>query len=396
MIRNGSGAGMGSIYRRGTKRGQNKKAARGPYIIAWVDTRGRQHAKSTRIKGKPGTGYDLNAARRELAILEGEAAKGSPVTARTGQLPFIDALQDVIRDQQVNGRRALDSTERRIKLHLAPFFDGYRLADMTATELRRYIASRKSANAQPATINRELAIIRRALRLAYRAGHILTVPHVELLDESRNVRQGIIEPHDFAKVLAALRPEAYAAAAETAFVTGWRLRSEVLTLTWAQVDTTAGLIRIDPGVTKAGEGRTFPLTARLRTIITARKRARATDSMLVFHDGAGQAIKPKHFYKAWKPACDAANVQGLIPHDLRRSAVREMERRQIPRQVSMKLVGHKTESIFRRYAIVSEADLRAAGQRLDAPPAAVRTAEVLHSRQRQSRRRTQTRRNASK
>jgi integrase len=181
------------------------------------------------------------------------------------------------------------------------------------------------------------------------------MPHVELLDESRNVRTGIIEPHDFAKVLAALEPPAYAAAAEMAFITGWRLRSEVLTLTWPQVDLKGGTIRIDVGVTKGGEGRTFPITARLRQIFKKRRKQDVTSATLVFHEDDGTAIHYKHFYARWHAACAVAKVKGLIPHDLRRSAVREMERRRIPRQVSMKLVGHRTESIYRRYAIVSEA-----------------------------------------
>ena len=69
-------------------------------------------------------------------------------------------------------------------------------------------------------------------------------------------------------------------------------------------------------------------------------------------------------------AREAAQLPDLIPHDLRRSAVRQMERARVPRQVAMRLVGHRTESIYRRYAIVSEADVMAAGASLDAIPVA--------------------------
>ena len=55
-----------------------------------------------------------------------------------------------------------------------------------------------------------------------------------------------------------------------------------------------------------------------------------------------------------------------IPHDFRRTAVRNLERAGVSRSVAMKMVGHKTEAIYRRYAIVSESDLREAARKLAA------------------------------
>ena len=66
----------------------------------------------------------------------------------------------------------------------------------------------------------------------------------------------------------------------------------------------------------------------------------------------------KSFGKAWQQACLAAGVPGRILHDLRRTAVRNLERAGVPRSVAMKMVGHKTESAYPRYAIVDEAMLR--------------------------------------
>jgi integrase len=73
------------------------------------------------------------------------------------------------------------------------------------------------------------------------------------------------------------------------------------------------------------------------------------------------------FYKAWRTACRKASVPGMLTHDFRRTAVRNMERTGVPRSVATKLTGHRTEAVYRRYASVSDADLRAATLRLSAP-----------------------------
>ena len=144
----------------------------------------------------------------------------------------------------------------------------------------------------------------------------------------------------------------------------------MFTLTWSQVDWNGGFLRLEPGTTKNQEGRAFPITPGLRVILERRKeltrrceRAQARIIPLVFH----RSGRPIHsFRRSWKEACKKAGLPGLLFHDPRRSAVRNLERASVPRSVAMKLTGHQTESIYRRYAIVAEADLREAGVKLSA------------------------------
>jgi len=81
----------------------------------------------------------------------------------------------------------------------------------------------------------------------------------------------------------------------------------------------------------------------------------------LFHR-SGRPIKS--FRRAWLTACTAAGLSGRIPHDFRRTAVRNLERAGVPRSTAMKMVGHKTESIYRRYAIVDEAMLKEGAAKL--------------------------------
>jgi integrase len=161
-----------------------------------------------------------------------------------------------------------------------------------------------------------------------------------------------------------------------AYITGWRTPSEILPLEWRQVDLKAGEVRLDPGTTKNGDGRVFRLTAKLRRILedqqTVAEQLQRTQGTIVRHvfcfttgEKAGQRITESGFNKAWRKARVAAGCPGRIPHDLRRTAVRNLVRAGITEHLAMRLTGHKTRAVFERYNIVNAGDLRDAALRLD-------------------------------
>jgi integrase len=163
-----------------------------------------------------------------------------------------------------------------------------------------------------------------------------------------------------------------------AYITGWRIRSEVLEIKLPQVDFEAGTVRLEPGTTKNKEGRVFPFTAELREIleeqiaIVEALKEKGKICPYVFNRN-GRRIG--EFKRSWKTACTAAGLPDRIPHDFRRTAVRNLVRAGVPETVAMKMTGHKTRSVFDRYNITSDADLFTAAQRLDEFAAQAKTAK---------------------
>jgi integrase len=303
----------------------------------------------------------------------GEVARGAQIVPRAEKVRIGEVLDDLVTEYEVNGRRSLRRTKISVA-HLRAHFGGFRAQSVDVAQIRKYIAKRQADQASNATINRELAALKRAYTLAYQGRKILERPHIPALVEN-NARAGFFERDQFEAVRQHL-PEAIRPVAGFAYITGWRV-SEILSLTWSQVDFQAGTVRLEPGTTKNRDGRMFPFTPDLRALLEAQRAT--TNAVSVQREGIipwvfhrhGEPIKT--FYGAWRNACEEAAVPGRIFHDFRRTAVRELERAGVPRSVAMKLVGHRTEAIYRRYAIVNYADLKAAAGRLAAASALTAT-----------------------
>ena len=334
---------------------------------------GKRYRESTRSSSE-------REAEKFLARREAELAVGS-FTAPDVKRTTVADLEQIIRDEYVvQGYRTLERVEDSFR-HLNAYFGGARATSITLDRLTRYVRERREARAALGTVWNELKALKAAFHLALRAGRVARVPTFPTLEGADHVRTGFFEEADFRAVLAELAPP-LRPPLEFAYFTGWRIPSEVLVLTWAQVDFAAGLVRLEVGTTKGKPGqrggRTFPVGAlpALHALLT-RQRAhtdvveRATGSIIpwVFHRD-GRPIR--YFDKAWKSALDRAahtgqgalravvrpQLLGRVPHDFRRTAVRNLERAGVSRSVAKKLTGHLTDAVYNRYAIAPEQDLR--------------------------------------
>jgi integrase len=233
-------------------------------------------------------------------------------------------------------------------------------ARFTPHQVRQYVELRRRESASDATINREFAIVRRAFSLGLREDPPLVrrAPYIPKLEED-NVRQGFIEQGQYMALLESM-PDHLKTLLVVGYHCGNRL-GELRKLRWDQVDIEARGIRIEKSQTKGKKPRTLPIYGDMIEWLEWQAKRRKPGCDLVFHWNG----KPLGSHlKGWDGACEAASLEWLHFHDLRRSAVRNMERAGIPRHVAMQISGHRTESVYRRYDIVVEGDLKAAGEKL--------------------------------
>jgi integrase len=332
--------GMGRIFQRGN--------------VYWIGYyfRGKEYRESS-------LSTNAGEAKKLLKKRLGEMGRGKLVGPAEEKVTFDEIAEMLRQDYKVNARKAAKAIAYPIK-HLENTFGLDRALDITTDRINAHIAQRQDSGAKNATINRELAALKRMFSLAIQAGKLSHKPYIPTLEEN-NARQGFLDYGSFLSLCAAL-PSHLKDPVAFLYHSGWRI-SEMRALEWRDVDLPGKVIRLRPELSKNKDGRLLPLHGELLALIRRASAQRRLDCVFVFHL-AGEKIGT--FRKAWKTACKNAGLLGTIPHDLRRCAVRNLVRAGVAERIAMTLSGHKTRNIFDRYNIVSEADLLQAAERVQA------------------------------
>ena len=336
------GDGTGSIYKRGS--------------VYWISYsfRGERHRESSGSTRK-------KDAKKLLRKRIQEMGEGGP-KVHEEDVTFDDLATMIEDDYKMKGRASLSNLQTALK-HLRGFFGGWRAVDIGTDNIRRYVRQKQEDGYSNGYIRRHLSNLKRAFNLAVEAGRLSRVPHFPTLKVD-NVRTNFLTMSDVEAICEKIDPDLEPVVRFAAY-TGWR-KGELIPydgnpgLRWRQVDFHAGTVHLDPGQTKNDEGRTFPFSALPPLEDLLRRQRERTDEVEkrkeqivshVFHrDG-----KPiKWMLHAWNDAAEEAGVPDAWFHDLRRTAVRNLERAGVSRSVATKLTGHKTEEVYRRYAIADE------------------------------------------
>jgi len=317
--------------------------------------------------GKPyreSSGTDKKmVAKKILERKEGDIAQGKVLGIQFDKISFDQLAEEFLTEYRINARKSLIRAERSVG-HLKGHFAGYKVSCINSPAINAYIKSRLEEEAANGTINRELSALKRMLNLGAKQTPPIVdrVPHIPMLKES-NIRKGFFEHSEFIALRNAL-PPFLKGFVTFGYKTGWRI-SEITSITWAQVDRNQGIVRLEVGDTKNDEGRTVYLDDELKALFNYQWDIRKEKAVLipcVFPNQLGTG-PIKDVRRSWFTALKKAGLERRLFHDFRRTAVRNMVRSGIPERVAMMISGHKTRSVFDRYNIVNQTDLKEAANR---------------------------------
>jgi integrase len=228
--------------------------------------------------------------------------------------------------------------------------------------IARYVDARQQQKAKNATINRELAALKRMYHLGQRTTppKANRIPAFPRLAED-NVRKGFLEDKQYDKLLGSSSEVWFRAIVEVGSTFGWRI-GELLSMRVKQIDLLSRTIRLEPGTTKNRDGREVTMTKRVYHFLKPCVFGKAGEDFVFTRSNE----KPvRDFRGTWSAGCKKAGVTGLLFHDLRRTAARNLRKAGVAEGVIMKIGGWRTRSVFERYAIVSQSDVVDAIQKLE-------------------------------
>lgn len=320
-------------------------------------------------------GPDRRLAEMVLKKRKVEIAEGKFLERRKPMTTTFDELADAYLKYAKGNKRSWDRDATSLR-KLSGVFGGKRLAEITPAAVERYKSGRLASvtiygrHPRPATVNPELACLKEMFNVE-RKGLIELkggvpaenpVSAIKFLDE-QNVRDRVLTPEEFARMLDA-SPDYLKSVLRCAYYTGmWK--GEILGLTWDRVDLKGGFIRLKEVDTKTGERRSIPIGQELREVLQSLPLALDSQGSRVPYVFTRRGQPIKSVREVCGRVCHDVGLTDVVFHDLRHTATTNLRRAGVDALTAMKITGHKTMAVFKRYNTIDEPDLVAGQQRVD-------------------------------
>jgi integrase len=328
----------------------NEDGKRVPKSESWV---AQYYVDGQRFRKSTGTSVKTEAEKK-LRDWMSASEKGHKPAPQTQGLTYANLRADLLAHYAEKQHKSLktkkDGTPYLFPLTaLDSFFDGRRVNDIDRETVRAFVANRRAAGSSNSTINNSVRLLTRMFSLARDNEKLTAIPKFELLKTKS--RQGFLPPEQFQKLFDAM-PTNLQPMLILLYHSGVRV-GEAERIEWPAVNLDAATITLLEGETKNDESRILPLSDSLVRLLS---RVKQREGRVFPSKRAMQAAFPK--------ACAVAKIEGLLVHDLRRSAVRNLMEAGTQQAVAMRISGHRDASVFQRYNIVEGKQTADAMQRV--------------------------------
>jgi integrase len=333
-------------------RNEHGKLVSVPKSENWV---AQYYVNGQRFRKSTGTPVKAEAEAK-LRDWMGASERGEKAKPQTQGLTYEmlrdDLLEYYAEQQHKSLRKRADGTPYLYPMTaLDNFFAGKKVNNIDRDAASAFVTKRRAEGISNDAINNSLRLLRRMFNLARDCDKLTSVPRFALLPSKS--RSGFLPAESFQKLFDNL-PSRLQPMLLLLYTTGVRV-GEAERIEWSAVDLDGAKITLLEGETKNDESRVLPLVPELVKLLTA------------MPSREGRVFPTKRaMQQAFPTACVAAKIEGLLVHDLRRSAVRELRHAGIAEGVAMKISGHRDRSVFERYNVVSHDDVLDAGKQLAA------------------------------
>ena len=303
-------------------------------------------------------------AKQQEALIKTELMKGMVKSERVAPVRFSEWALTYLGLPEVTALRTFQDRYESVQYQLIPFFGSKLLGDITPGDIEAFRIQRRLRNGDipsMATVNADHAFVKHMLSIAERRGLVTAnVAKRVPMQDPKNERDRVLSSDEWERL--------HAAAADhikpvllMAYHLGPRL-GEILNLTWDRVDLHRGFIKLRSVDTKTKEPREIPLTPMVLEALRDLSKVRSLTCLYVFQFN-GRPIK--RIKRAFQTAVRIAGIANVRFHDLRHCAATNLRRAGVDTVTAMKIVGHKSEKMHRRYNSVSDGDLSTAARMLN-------------------------------
>jgi integrase len=249
--------------------------------------------------------------------------------------------------------------DSQILAHIQPNWQHRPLDAITRSECVTYINRRGHEGAKPATIMREIGLLKAMFNAAIREGLMTQNPWAGIKGLRTEPRTRVLGSREQVALMEALNPE-YQRLVVTALGTGLR-EAELLGLRPRDIDRAAGQVFVRAGTAKGGRPRTVPLLPAVEEALDEQVRHRSCGPDDRLWRQSGSAV-----WKCLRAAAKRAKLEPLCVHDLRRTFGTRCAVSGMPLPQLQKIMGHASPEVtMRHYVQVGENDLRRALAQID-------------------------------